>query len=86
MLAYTRDFMLPRFEEVCRAVLKFTDNAKALIRLEVVRLIPRLARRCPRVFGRRYLDQSLVFLIKCASSPMSPRVGVDIRPSAFTAM
>lgn len=86
MLAYTRDFMLPRFEEVCRAVLKFTDNAKALIRLEVVRLIPRLARRCPRVFGRRYLDQSLVFLIKSASSPMSPRVGVDIRPSAFTAM
>lgn len=86
MITYTQDFMLPRYEEVCRAVLGFIENSKALIRLEIVRLIPRLARRCPRVFGRRYLEPSLVFLIESASNPTPPRVGVDIQPSAFTAI
>jgi serine/threonine-protein kinase mTOR len=86
MIACTGDFMIPRFEEVCRAVLSFTESPKALVRLEIVRLIPRLAGRCPRVFGRRYLDQSLAFLMECASTPMAPRVGVDIRPSAYTAL
>jgi Domain of unknown function (DUF3385) len=86
MLACTRDFMLPRFEEVCRAVLRFTSNPLALIRLEIVRLVPRLAVRCPNVFGRRYLEDSLRFLIHSASTPPAPRVGVDLRPSAFTAL
>ena len=86
MIAYTRDFMLPRFEEVCHAVLAFTSNPKALIRLEVVRLIPRLARRCPQVFGRRYLEDSLVFLMHSAATPPGPRVGVDLRPPAFAAL
>lgn len=86
MLAYTRDFMLPRYEEVCRGVLSFTANPKALIRLEVVRLLPRLARRCPPVFGRRYLESSLLFLMHSAATPPGPRVGVDLRPSAFTAL
>lgn len=86
MLAYTEDFMLPRFEEICRAVLSFTSNSKALIRLEVVRLIPRLARRSPMVFGRRYLEHSLQFLLESAATPMTTRVGIDIRPSAYSAI
>ena len=86
MCEYTGDFLLPRFDEVCVAVLKFRQHPKALIRLEVVRLLPRLARRCPGVFGRRYLDHALLFLLKCASSPTPPRVGIDLRPSAFTAI
>lgn len=86
MVAYTRDFILPRFEEICRAVLEFTKNSKALIRLEVVRLIPRLARRCPKVFGRRYLDASLLFLLESASTPTPPRVAIDIRPSAYASL
>ena len=86
MLAYTRDFMLPRFDEVCTAVLNFADNPRPLIRLEVVRLMPRLAKRCPGVFGRRYLEQGLAFLIQSAVTPTPPRVGVDIRPSAYTAL
>lgn len=86
MLAYTRDFMIPRFEEVCRSVLGFKSNPKALIRLEVVRLLPRLARRCPQVFGRRYLEESLIYLMHSAATPPGPRVGVDLRPSAFTAL
>lgn len=87
MLAYTRDFMLPRFDEICTAVLALTENPRPLIRLEVVRLVPRLARRCPGVFGRRYLDRSLAFLIQSAATPSPVRVGVvDIRPSAYTAI
>ena len=86
MLATTRDFMLPRFEEVCRSVLRFTSNPLSLIRLEVIRLIPRLALRCPHVFGRRYLDDCLRFLMHSASTPPAPRVGIDLRPSSFTSI
>lgn len=87
MIHYTGEFMLPRFDEVCTAVMKFTEHPKALVQLEVIRLIPRLAHRCPRVFGRRdYLEESLVFLMKSASSPTQPRVGLDFRPSAYTAL
>lgn len=83
MLAYTGDFMLPRYEELCRAVLAFQDHPKALIRLEVVRLLPRLANTNPKVFGRRFLEDGLTFLIESASTPTAPRVGVDVRPSAY---
>ena len=86
MLAYTRDFMLPRFDEVCKNVLAFSDNPRPLIKLEVVRLVPRLARRCPGVFGRRYLEQGLEFLIESARSPPPVKGGVDIRPTAFRAI
>ncbi len=88
MIAYTRDFMIPRYEEVCRVVLGFVNHPKVLVRLEVVRLIPRLARRRPDVFGRRYLESSLLFLIRTASGPgpLPGRNGIDIRPSAFSAI
>ena len=83
MLLHCGNFMLPRFDEVCCAVLELTDHLKALLRLEVVRLIPRLAQLCPGGFGRRYLKDSLAFLIGSASSAPPPRVGVDLRPAAF---
>lgn len=86
MLAYTGEFVLPRYDEICEAVLAFCQSDKALIRLEVVRLIPRLARRSPYDFGRRYLEEALQFLISSASNAPAPRVGVDIRPTAFTAL
>jgi FKBP12-rapamycin complex-associated protein len=86
MISLTRDFMLPRFDEVCRAVIGLMDHPKALIRLEVIRLLPRLAHKCPRVFARRYLDLSLNFFIQSASNPTPPRVGVDLRPSAFSSI
>lgn len=86
MIAQTRDFMLPRYDEVCRKAMEFMNHPKALIRLEVIRLLPRLARRCPRVFARRYLDQSLEFLLRSASTPTPPRVRVDLRPSAFSSL
>jgi Domain of unknown function (DUF3385) len=86
MIAYTKDFMLPRFEEVSRAVLNCASCQQALIRLEVIRLLPRLARRNPHVFGRRYLEETLLFLMESASNPCPPRVGIDVRPSAYTAL
>ena len=86
MLEYTRDLMLPHFDETCEAFLKLTNHPKALIQLEIIRLIPRLARRCPGVFGRRYLETCLVFLMNSAANPTPPQVGVDMRPSAFCAI
>jgi len=86
MLEYTGDFTLPRFDEICVAVLNFRNHPKALIRLEVVRLLPRLARKSPGVFGRRYLEDALLFLLKCASTPTPSRVGIDLRPTAFTSI
>ncbi|MGK3735478.1 MAG: hypothetical protein ACI90V_002318 [Bacillariaceae sp.] len=86
MIAHTRDFMLPRYEEVCSKVMEFMSHPKALIRLELVKLLPRLAQRCPKVFARRYLEQSLDFLLATAANAPPPRVGVDIRPSAYSSI
>jgi tetratricopeptide (TPR) repeat protein len=86
MVAQTHDFMLPRYDEVCKKAMEFMTHPKALIRLEVIRLLPRLARRCPRVFARRYLKQSLGFLLESASNPTPPRVKVDLRPSAYSSI
>lgn len=86
MIQYGRDFVLPRFDEICEAVLAFAEHPKALIRLDVIRLVPRLGRRCPSVFGRRYLARGLLFILKSASNPTPSRVGIDIRPPAFSAL
>lgn len=88
MLRHSRGFMLPRYDEVCSAVLKFMGHRLVLIRLEVIRLIPRLARRCPEVYGRRYLDRSLEFLISSAAGSASPHPSlaksrIDVRSTAF---
>ena len=53
MLDHTGDFMLPRFEEVCEAVLALHEHKKTAVRYTVAELIPCLARRCPAAFGRR---------------------------------
>jgi hypothetical protein len=86
MIAHTRDFMLPRYDEVCTKAMEFMSHQKVLVRLELVRLLPRLAQRCPRIFARRYLDQSLDFLLATATTVPPPRVGVDIRPSAYNSI
>ena len=101
MLRHAPLFMLPRLDEVCALVLSYADHAVGLLRLEVVRLIPRLARVCPQSYGRRYLRESLAFLVGCcaSSSPTStakskssrPRTqpyssSVDVRPCAFRSL
>lgn len=84
LLRHSRNFILPRYDEVCVAVLRFARHPLVLIRLEVMRLIPRLAHRCPEVYGRRYLGESLAFLIASASaSPSQGRSRIDVKPTAF---
>eukprot|EP00985_Skeletonema_marinoi_P034756 scaffold44750_cov204-Skeletonema_marinoi.AAC.1 len=86
MLNHSRNFILPRFDEVCTAVLNFTRHPMALIRLELIRIIPQLARRNPDVYGCRYLCQSLDFLLASASTLPPQRSGIDLRPKAFLAI
>ena len=86
MLDHSPKFMLPRLEEVSSAVLESLQHPKALIRLEAIRLIPRVAQLSPGSFSRRYLKQSLKFLVESATSPTSPKVGVDLRPASYFAM
>ena len=83
MLKHSRNFILPRFDEVCVAVLNFMKHDLILIRLEVIRLIPRLAKRCPEIYGRRYLTQSLAFLIDSAATSPSAKSRIDVRPTSF---
>ena len=85
MLEHTGDFMLPRFEEVCSSVMKLTSHKKNVVRYTVAELIPRLARRCPSAFGRRYLDECLKFLIKNACDTKS-RGANEMRPTCFIAI
>ena len=86
MLNHTGYFMLPRFEEVCEVVFNLTNHPKALIRFEVVRLCPRLARTCPSVFQRRVLATALDYLIQTASNPPTAKRVIDLRPSAYVAL
>lgn len=86
MLDHCVDFIGARLEVSCDAVLELTHHPKALIRLEAIRLLPRLAQCHPGSFCRRYLRQSLDFLIDSAVTPPSQKVGVDLRPAAFFAI
>ena len=85
LLAVTKSFMLPRFGEVCRAVLDFSMHEDILIRIEVIRLIPRLAARFPKIFARHFLEESLDILIYYADTLPKPRE-IDLRPVAFRAI
>lgn len=91
MFDRTGDFMLPRFDEACRAVLNLTDHPRDIVRLEVIRLVPKLARRCPGSFRRRYLKRGLIFVLECASSvePTPPqKIGliIDLRNVAYRSL
>lgn len=44
---------------------------------------PRLALHSPGSFRRRYLEESLAYVINAAQSAPHPRSGFDLRPSAF---
>lgn len=87
MTAQVGAFLLPRYDEICRKVMDLMSHPKALIRLECIRLLPRLARRCPKIFARRYLDQCLDFLLESAAPAQAPRIeGVDLRSSAYSSI
>lgn len=47
---------------------------------------PRLARRCPGSFRRRYLETSLNYIMEAAKTVPAARASVDLRPTAYFAL
>jgi FKBP12-rapamycin complex-associated protein len=86
LLVVSRDFMRPRFLETCEAVLALKDHPHALIRLEILRMIPKLARLYPGPFSRRYVVASLQCLLHNASTTPHPRAKIDLRRTAYLAL
>ena len=64
LLHHSGRFMLPRFGEVCDAVLRYRDHRDRLVRRTVIALIPRLANYAPDAFVRGYLGTCLAHLIQ----------------------
>lgn len=85
MLVHTGDFMIPRFYELCDAVLPLITRANGVVRLAVIYLIPRLAKRCPASFERRYLSQFLDYLLSSAK-PSNKKGILDVRPASLLAI
>lgn len=86
LLTHCYAFVGPRFREICEVVLSFCKHDKTLIRLEVIRIIPRLALRSPKVFSTRYLDKALHFLMECARMISGQRSGIPLQGAAFTSL
>ena len=59
----TKDFMVPRFNEICAIVLKYRTHRDALVRCTVIAIMPRLAKFSPDAFVRGYLDECLESLL-----------------------
>ncbi len=79
MLSHTGDFMVPRFQEVCQAVMAVREHKDRCIRVSVIEILPRLAQFCSDMFARVYLEECLVHLMHAAKSS-------ELRPQAFLAL
>ena len=77
-LKYTGDFMIPRFKEVCKAIMALKDHRARIVRASIVTLLPSLAELCPDAFARAHMDETVEFLLKCAKTS-------DLRPQALLA-
>lgn len=75
MLLHTGDFMIPRFKEICTAIMKLKEHRSRTIRSAVTGLIPKLAEFSSDAFARSYLDESVDILVKfIKSSELRPQV------------
>ena len=83
MLTHTGDFMVPRFDDVCEAVLSVREHKSKLLRVSVVELLPRLAGFCPDAFARSYLQCTLSHLVKAARPTSSHQ---ELRAASFLAL
>jgi len=68
MLKHTGDFMVPRFKEVCKAIMALQDHRSRVVRGTIASLIPALAQFCPDAFARTHLDEAVDVLVKCAKT------------------
>ena len=76
MLKHTGNFMMPRFKEVCKAIMALKDHSSKVVRSAITSLLPSLALFCPDAFARRHLNESVDLLVKCAGIP-------ELRPQAL---
>ena len=76
MLKHTGNFMMPRFKEVCKAIMLLKDHNSKVVTSAITSLLPSLALFCPDAFARRHLNESVDLLVKCASIP-------QLRPQAL---
>lgn len=77
-LKYTGDFMIPRFKEVCKAIMALKDHRARIVRASIITLLPSLAELCPDAFARAHMDETVEFLLRCAKNS-------DLRPQALLA-
>lgn len=56
-------FMQPRYSEVCESILRYKDYKEGLIKRTVLSIIPELAKYNPVDFTKKYLSDSMVYLI-----------------------
>jgi phosphatidylinositol kinase/protein kinase (PI-3 family) len=68
VLKYTGDFMIPRFKEVCKAIMSLKDHRSRLVRLAIIGILPSLAKLCPDAFARAHMDETIDFLLKSMKS------------------
>ncbi|CAM9622978.1 unnamed protein product, partial [Chrysoparadoxa australica] len=62
MLKHCKDFMGPRFREVCEGVMPFRQHKSRLVRSTLTSLLPLLADFSPDGFALLYLEDSVEFL------------------------
>jgi FKBP12-rapamycin complex-associated protein len=67
-LKLTGDFMVPRFKEVCKAIMQFKDHRSRIVKGAIIHLLPSLAQFCPDSFARTHLDEAMDMLLKCCKS------------------
>ena len=68
MLKHTEDFMVPRFKEICKAIISLKSHRSKVVRVAILQLLPHLASFCPDAFARTHLDESVEILVKCGKT------------------
>ena len=70
LLRNTGAFMLPRFREVCRTIMKLSTHDSLTVRAAIVNLLPELAFTCPDIFARYHLEGAAEILTHAVSQPI----------------
>lgn len=73
LLKHTGSFMIPRFKELCGAIISMKDHKSLIVKVAIIDLIPDLASFCPDAFQRIYLDESVDILVQAARTAGEPK-------------
>ena len=83
MMKHSGNFMVPRFDPTCEAVLNVRDHPNRVVRLAVIRTLPHLALFGPDAFARKYLKVTVAHLVR-AARPGAPYQ--EVRAAALLAL